>query len=176
MRDRPRPARADYEARGGRREAGRVSRVILARKRLGSLLVNRAAPAARPSAICRYAGIGYPAQVRARYDLVGVDPGGGAQRAGRVPDGPADDAFTQVDQTPDDAAETSALAAVFKEFAAAREASAGCSRMSTVAAARDMDVVRGGALGDRKLNYVGASYGTFLGATYAEPRPGQGGR
>lgn len=38
-----------------------------------------------------------------------------------------------------------------------------------------MDIVRA-ALGDTKLNYVGASYGTFLGATYAGLFPGRAGR
>jgi pimeloyl-ACP methyl ester carboxylesterase len=37
--------------------------------------------------------------------------------------------------------------------------------------ARDMDVLRA-ALGDRKLTYLGYSYGTFLGSTYAEMFPG----
>ncbi|MBO2450045.1 alpha/beta fold hydrolase [Actinomadura barringtoniae] len=38
--------------------------------------------------------------------------------------------------------------------------------ISTANIARDMDVVRG-ALGERKLSYNGASYGTYLGAVYA---------
>lgn len=36
--------------------------------------------------------------------------------------------------------------------------------------ARDLDVIRA-ALGDEKLNYLGVSYGTYLGAVYAEPSP-----
>jgi pimeloyl-ACP methyl ester carboxylesterase len=47
--------------------------------------------------------------------------------------------------------------------------------VSTVEAARDMDVLRA-VLGDRKLTYVGASYGTFLGATYAGLFPERVGR
>src|SRR5690606_7868582 len=39
----------------------------------------------------------------------------------------------------------------------------------------DMDIVRA-ALGDEKLNYVGASYGTLLGATYAGLFPDRTGR
>ena len=38
-----------------------------------------------------------------------------------------------------------------------------------------MDVLRA-ALGEAKLNYLGASYGTFLGATYAEEFPHNVGR
>jgi pimeloyl-ACP methyl ester carboxylesterase len=38
-----------------------------------------------------------------------------------------------------------------------------------------MDVLRA-ALGEPKLNYLGASYGTFIGATYAGLFPSQMGR
>ncbi len=38
-----------------------------------------------------------------------------------------------------------------------------------------MDILRA-VLGDEKLNYVGASYGTFLGATYAGLFPDRAGR
>ena len=42
--------------------------------------------------------------------------------------------------------------------------------MSTVEAARDIDILRA-VVGDAKLSYFGASYGTFLGATYADLFP-----
>ena len=42
--------------------------------------------------------------------------------------------------------------------------------ISTVEAAKDMDILRA-ALGERQLDYLGASYGTFLGATYADLFP-----
>ncbi|MFG2944061.1 alpha/beta hydrolase [Streptomyces adustus] len=47
--------------------------------------------------------------------------------------------------------------------------------IGTVDAARDMDVIRQ-ALGDKKLNYLGFSYGTRLGAVYAARFPGRVGR
>ena len=49
------------------------------------------------------------------------------------------------------------------------------SHVSTVEAARDMDVLRA-ALGESRLTYLGASYGTKLGATYAELFPRRVGR
>jgi pimeloyl-ACP methyl ester carboxylesterase len=42
--------------------------------------------------------------------------------------------------------------------------------VDTVSAAKDMDVIRS-ALGAKKLNYLGFSYGTFLGTTYASLFP-----
>ncbi|WP_030299339.1 alpha/beta hydrolase [Streptomyces katrae] len=148
-------------------------------KRLGSLVVNPGGPGGSGIGYLQaYAGIGYPAAVRAQYDMVSFDPRG-VDRSSPVQclSGPEMDKFTQVDQTPDNAAERAGLVAAFKEFAA------GCQsrsqrvlpHVSTVEAARDMDVLRA-VLGDEKLSYVGASYGTFLGATYAELFPGRVGR
>lgn len=148
-------------------------------KRLGSLLVNPGGPGGSGIGYLQaYAGIGYPAQVRAAYDMVSFDPRG-VDRSNPVEclSGPAMDKYTQVDQTPDNAAERAQLVAAFKEFAAACQAHSQrvLPHVSTVDVARDMDVLRA-ALGDEKLNYVGASYGTFLGATYADLYPSRAGR
>ncbi|WP_030751080.1 alpha/beta hydrolase [Streptomyces sp. NRRL F-5135] len=148
-------------------------------KRLGSLLVNPGGPGGSAIAYLQsYAGIGYPAPVRAQYDMAAIDPRG---VAGSEPvtclSGKEMDAYTQVDQTPDDQAETKELAAAFKTFAEGCQKRSGTvlPHVSTVEAARDMDIFRA-ALGDEKLSYVGASYGTFLGATYAEMFPRRTGR
>ncbi len=44
------------------------------------------------------------------------------------------------------------------------------AHLDTVSVARDLDAVRA-ALGDEKLNYLGLSYGTMIGAQYAELFP-----
>lgn len=148
-------------------------------KRLGSLLVNPGGPGGSAVGyLQQYAGLGYPAEVRARYDIVGVDPRGVARSEPIVClDDKQMDAFTQTDVTPDDARETEQLVGAYKKFAQGCGADAPklLRHVSTVEAARDMDVARA-ALGDRKLTYVGASYGTFLGATYAGLFPGRVGR
>ncbi|MFG3040079.1 MULTISPECIES: alpha/beta hydrolase [unclassified Streptomyces] len=148
-------------------------------KRIGSLLVNPGGPGGSAVGYLQgYAGIGYPAPVRARYDMVAVDPRGVA-RSEPVDclTGPQMDTYTQVDQTPDDTAEVNRLSAAFKTFAAGCEKKSGTvlPHVSTVDTARDMDILRA-VLGDEKLSYVGASYGTFLGATYAELFPDRVGR
>jgi pimeloyl-ACP methyl ester carboxylesterase len=62
-------------------------------------------------------------------------------------------------------------------FADACEANSGgiLPYITTVNSARDMDLIRA-VLGDTELNYLGYSYGTFLGATYAELYPDKAGR
>ncbi|MCS0601037.1 alpha/beta hydrolase [Streptomyces sp. LP11] len=148
-------------------------------KPLGSLLVNPGGPGGSAVGyLQQYAGIGYPADVRARYDMVAVDPRGVARSEPvECLDGRRMDAFTQTDTTPDDQRERDALVTADKDFAEScgTHSARLLRHVSTVEAARDMDIVRA-ALGDRKLNYVGASYGTFLGATYAGLFPERVGR
>ncbi len=171
----------DYE----KPDAGDVKLAVARKKatgpgtRLGSLLVNPGGPGGSAIGYLQsYAALGYPAAVRARYDMVAVDPRGvGRSEPVECLDGKQMDAFTQTDVTPDDQAETNELSAAFKKYAAGCESRSGevLPYVSTVEAARDMDILRA-ALGDDKLNYVGASYGTFLGATYAGLYPERVGR
>lgn len=148
-------------------------------KPLGSLLVNPGGPGGSAIGyLQQYAGIGYPADVRARYDMAAVDPRGVARSEPvECLGGRQMDAYTQTDLTPDDEKERNALVAADKKFAESCGAHSArlLRHVSTVEAARDMDIVRA-VLGDRKLNYVGASYGTFLGATYAGLFPERVGR
>ncbi|MFR9795168.1 alpha/beta hydrolase [Streptomyces sp. MS06] len=148
-------------------------------ERIGSLLVNPGGPGGSAiDYLQQYAGVGYPAEVRARYDMVAVDPRGVARSEPvECLDGPRMDAYTETDVTPDDRGEQSALVKAYREYAESCGAHSArlLRHVSTVEAARDMDLVRA-ALGDRKLTYVGASYGTFLGATYAGLFPERVGR
>lgn len=147
--------------------------------RIGSLMVNPGGPGGSAiEYLQQAAAIGFPAQLRERYDIVGMDPRGVARSE------PVEclsdremDAYTRVDQTPDDEGETDKLVDAYKSFAEGCEqrTSGLLGHVSTVEAARDMDVLRA-ALGDKKLYYYGASYGTFLGATYAGLYPKNTGR
>ena len=82
------------------------------------------------------------------------------------------DAFLGQDPTPDDEAEAQEFAALRQGVRAGVQQRTGAllGHVSTVDAAKDMDILRS-ALGDEKLNYLGKSYGTFLGATYADLFP-----
>jgi len=148
-------------------------------KRLGSLLVNPGGPGGSAIGYLQaYAGVGYPAEVRARYDMVAVDPRGVARSEPvECLDGPEMDTYTQTDVTPDDQREADGLVDAYKKFAEGCGADAPqlLRHVSTVEAARDMDIARQ-VLGDERLTFVGASYGTFLGATYAGLFPQRVGR
>jgi pimeloyl-ACP methyl ester carboxylesterase len=147
-------------------------------KKLGSLLVNPGGPGGSAIDYLQYAALGYPTAVTSRYDMAAVDPRG-VDRSEPVEclTDKQMDAYTAVDTTPDNPAEISALANADRSFDAAcnRRSAKLLGHVSTVDSARDMDVLRA-LLGDRKLTYVGKSYGTFLGATYAGLFPQRVGR
>ncbi|MFI6584744.1 alpha/beta hydrolase [Embleya sp. NPDC050493] len=146
--------------------------------RIGSLVLNPGGPGGSGLDFAQYAALRYPADLRKRFDIVGFDPRGvGRSTAiGCLTDN-AMDTFTQLDATPDTPAEEQAWLDGTGAYgrACANRSSDLLGHVSTVDAARDMDLLRA-ALGDEKLYYVGASYGTFLGATYAELYPSRVGR
>jgi pimeloyl-ACP methyl ester carboxylesterase len=142
-------------------------------KRIGSLVVNPGGPGGSGVDYARAADFIVGSDVSQRFDVVGFDPRG----VGRSE--PIDclsdselDAFLGAEQTPDDPAEEQAFAANAKGFAQKCGQNAGplLGHVSTVDAAKDMDVLRA-ALGEERLNYLGKSYGTYLGATYADLFP-----
>ncbi|MGW2253550.1 alpha/beta hydrolase [Kitasatospora sp. NPDC001660] len=146
--------------------------------RLGSLLLNPGGPGGSAVDYVEAVAQAYDGDVRARYDLVGLDPRGvGRSSPVTCLSGDRMDAYTSVGFTPADQREVDALVAADKEFAdgCRQHAGAALGHVSTVEAARDMDVLRA-LLGDERLSYVGKSYGTFLGATYAGLFPGRVGR
>ncbi|CAM5467724.1 Alpha/beta hydrolase OS=Streptomyces alboniger OX=132473 GN=CP975_23535 PE=3 SV=1 [Streptomyces alboniger] len=147
-------------------------------ERIGSLLFNFGGPGGSgvsglPSFADMYGTL------RERYDLVSFDPRGVAASEGvRCRDDRATQAAEQeVDLTPDTAAEEKTY------FEDAADFGTGCAKgakkliehVSTVEAARDMDLMRQ-VLGDEKLHYMGVSYGTELGGTYAHLFPERVGR
>ncbi|MFI0486013.1 alpha/beta hydrolase [Actinomadura sp. 9N215] len=141
--------------------------------RIGSLLTNPGGPGGSGTDFVRQAARTFGNDLRRRFDIVGFDPRGVAKSDPvRCNTGPQLDDFFATDASPDDQKETNALGAEGKEFAQNCKAKAPTElpHVGTLNAARDMDVLRA-ALGDPKLTYYGASYGTYLGATYAEQFP-----
>jgi len=142
-------------------------------RRIGSLLVNPGGPGASgvdllPTLLDRI-----PTEVQARFDVVGFDPRGvGKSSPVRCLSSAELDAFFAVDPTPDDPMEKAAFVAAARRFADGCQQQSGdlLAHVGTEDAARDMDRIRA-AVGDDKLTYVGFSYGTLLGATYAHLFP-----
>ncbi|WP_431949449.1 alpha/beta hydrolase [Actinacidiphila sp. bgisy167] len=142
--------------------------------RVGSLQMNPGGPGSSAiTYLLDNAGSFSPA-VRAAYDLVAVDPRGVG--ASTVVDC-ATDTPASVQDPGARKADIDASAAAYAQVAAecARHAGRLLPHVGTVDAARDMDVVRA-VLGDERLHYVGFSYGTYLGATYAGLFPSRVGR
>ena len=117
-------------------------------------------------------------RLRENYNILGFDPRGvGRSTPVRcLSDAELDEARSEYI----DAGTPEGLAAArisAKEFADACAAETGelLGFVDTASAARDMDILRAVA-GDEKLNYLGFSYGTLLGATYAELFPDNVGR
>ncbi|MQS13434.1 alpha/beta hydrolase [Streptomyces kaniharaensis] len=165
-------------ASGGPASGAPASGASSAGGRLGSLLLNPGGPGASAVEYVEATARTYDGGVRARYDLVGLDPRGvGRSSPVTCLSGDRMDAYTSVGLTPADQREIDALVSADKEFAEGcrQRAGAALGHLGTVEAARDMDVLRA-LLGDEKLNYVGKSYGTFLGATYAGLFPARTGR
>jgi pimeloyl-ACP methyl ester carboxylesterase len=144
--------------------------------RIGSLFVNPGGPGASATDLAFASPLFLSDSILERFDVVGVDPRGvGSSTNIRC--------FTSV------AAQTRALAALTSPFpygkaeetkyiSALKGLGKACSTtgrtvagaMSTAEVARDMDVMRR-AVGDKKLTYLGFSYGTALGQYYANMFP-----
>lgn len=143
-----------------------------------SILVNPGGPGGSAIGFASAMSSSFGSDVREMYDIVGVDPRGVAESTPLACLSDRQfDAFTEVDPDPDDAAEVTALRASITTLGEACQKNSGklAAHVSTVEVAKDMDIVRA-LLGRSKLDWFGASYGTQLGAVYAQLFPTKVGR
>ncbi|MEV7608152.1 alpha/beta hydrolase [Microbacterium sp. NPDC089320] len=147
----------------------------------GSLLTNPGGPGASGVELIRDSlDFAVGAALIENYDVIGFDPRGvGDSTAVTCFDAAGmDDYLYSIPAGKRGSAEWEAeLLEAHEEFADACEANSGgiLPYVTTINAARDMDLIRA-VLGDTQLNYLGYSYGTFLGATYADLYPEKAGR
>ncbi|MBD2893851.1 Tripeptidyl aminopeptidase [Actinomadura sp. RB99] len=161
----------DYARPEGRTITIAISRLAASDRahRIGTMLINGGGPG--PS-------IDMPPYIRdlmgkagPRYDLIGMDP----RSLGRS--APVDCHWPSATwvRSAGETRRSFRRSVAFAEDLAARCAKTDGAELpyiSTRNIARDMDVVRG-ALGERKISYNGASYGTYLGSVYATMFPGR---
>jgi pimeloyl-ACP methyl ester carboxylesterase len=123
-------------------------------------------------------GIGplLPLELRGRFDIVGFDPRGIMSSTPLRCFATFDESFSVLPPFafPYTRAEEDTVQTLDRRFARACASHGGAIRdhMSTADVARDMDFLRQ-AMGDRQLSYLGFSYGTQLGQTYANMFPGR---
>ena len=149
---------------------------------IGSLLVNPGGPGGSGFDFIRD-NVDYATteRLQSAFDVVGFDPRGvNHSSAVDCYDDPAEFDSFLFDLLPGEYGSDEWIAAYADAnaaFGAACEEHTGelLEFVDTISAARDLDLLRA-ILGDKKLNYLGYSYGTLLGATYAELYPQKTGR
>lgn len=144
------------------------------RNRQGALFINPGGPGGSAQ---DFVG-GFQSAGLGGFDIIGLDSRGSGESTPVVcGTGSQTDLYYDVDSTPDDQAERDALVAAQRLFNEQCRQNSGLllDHISTIEAIYDYDLARQ-LLGDQKLNFYGVSYGTFLGAVYAELYPHNVGR
>ncbi|MER0484281.1 alpha/beta fold hydrolase [Streptomyces sp. Edi2] len=147
-------------------------------ERRGALLVNPGGPGGSglPYAVTKRAKL--PAGVRRSYDVIGFDPRG-VGRSAPADCGTMGGLFAAPGADPVPVAPATERTYLTSLRNMADDCAAGAKHalpyLSTEQTVRDMDAIRV-ALGERKTNFLGVSYGTYLGAAYAARFPHRTGR
>ena len=173
----------DYDDPGGEQIAVALTRIKATDQanRLGAIAVNPGGPGGSGYLMPHELSFGPPgtapigAELNERYDLIGFDPRGvgystsyecpGGGPGGRPPAGPVTEA---------DARELYA-AVVAANQACSQSNTAFLAQLTTANVAHDLDRIRA-ALGEERMNFLGVSWGTLLGATYRSEHPRHAGR
>jgi pimeloyl-ACP methyl ester carboxylesterase len=163
----------DYAAPDGRTAQVALLRHRTTHQKIGSLVVNPGGPG--------QSGVEFAAKLAATlgggpFDVVGFDPRGVARSTPTITcatdaERDADRADDTFDPSPQGVARAEAKAQLRAQHCVERSGGADVlANAGTRDVVRDMDVLRA-ALGDPKLTYLGFSYGTRIGSTYAEMFP-----
>ncbi|MFF0816961.1 alpha/beta hydrolase [Rhodococcus sp. NPDC003318] len=163
----------DYDDPTGATAQIAISRRAASGDRIGSLLVNPGGPGASGLSLATTAD---GTDLADRFDVIGFDPRGVGASTPQIrcltdAEFDADRADPKVDMSPAGIAHAEDVNADYAATCADRMGSDFLAHVGTREVVRDMDVIRA-VLGDPQLTYLGFSYGTRLGTTYAETFPG----
>jgi pimeloyl-ACP methyl ester carboxylesterase len=163
----------DYTRPNGRKLDIAVRRQLATNpsKRIGVMLINPGGPGGSGYDFVDYWSYAVDEQIQQRFDIIGFDPRGVGRSTALV----CHDTllpFVGADPTPDNEAEWRQVELAISRFAD------DCKRadpdllphLGTLNVVRDMDQIRA-ALGEDKISYFGYSYGTSIGAYYADMFP-----
>ena len=145
--------------------------------RLGSLVVNPGGPGVSGIEFALNAEFLLNPEILERYDIVGFDPRGVGQSTPiECLTASEQDALLSSDPKPDNDAEFAEAITETQSFIDECVAKVPyLAHFSTRDVAHDMEILRQN-LGDEKLNFIGFSYGTYLGTLYAQDFPEKVGR
>jgi pimeloyl-ACP methyl ester carboxylesterase len=141
-------------------------------QRIGVLFFNCGGPGCPAVRFLHEVGTAlFPEATLARFDLIGFDPRGTGASAPVTCDVDWDE-YLSIDPSPDSAEERAAWLAGARAYADACAANGGALLpfMGTENVVSDMERVRE-ALGEETISFLGLSYGTSLGARYADRYP-----
>lgn len=161
----------DYSRPGGKKIELAISRIktSTASERRGVLLLNPGGPGGEGLSMPLMMEPELPKSVKRRYDLIGFDPRGVGQSS------PVSCGLTDKEREWQRPYKPATFA---KDVKWARTVAEKCRakggdklrHLTTRNTARDMDVIRS-VLGEKKISYLGYSYGTYLGAVYTQMFP-----
>jgi pimeloyl-ACP methyl ester carboxylesterase len=159
---------------------GDVARIAIIRikatgDKIGSLITNPGGPGESGVEGAISLSSSVPESVRERFDLVGFDPRGVANSTPTVWCNSDEDndrlrADPQVDYSPEGVEYIENETKAFVQRCVDKMGEEFLANVGTANVVKDLDAIRE-ALGDEKLTYLGYSYGTRIGASYAEEYP-----
>jgi pimeloyl-ACP methyl ester carboxylesterase len=166
----------DYAEPGGKTIELAVTRLPAQdpSRRIGSLFVNYGGPGGEAVSTTQAIGKDLFAALNDRFDIVAFDPRGVGQSKPSIDcavNQETEGVYAQPFVTPEKLEVDALVGRAQRYIERCLELNPGIlPYLSTSNVARDMDLLRA-AVGDAKLSYLGFSYGTFLGATYASLFP-----
>ncbi|TDE94277.1 alpha/beta hydrolase [Occultella glacieicola] len=168
----------DYEDPGGERITIAVKVFAAVGEPMGSLFVNPGGPGGSGIEMVESIDAYLGSDILRNYDVVGFDPRGvGQSTAVRCYDSAQLEEWygTEFDVETDAGFQAFVDGSTAYGEACAENTGPLIGHVDTISATRDLDVLRA-VVGEAQLTYLGFSYGTFLGAHYAELFPENVGR